>query len=184
MLISAIVLGIIIGLFRGGRLSNLSSIKFKFLNLFFVGFLIQLIPFFLGKFELFAKNAIYINFLGYVIVVLFLLLNIKKKGFIFLFFGGFLNIICLVINSFRMPIIFEGTSSGTIQLKLAVLSGQVSNYVPIESAKTPGDFLGKIITMPDWYIGVPAIGISDILIIIGVVILVQNEINTRRGFFV
>lgn len=184
MWIEAIVLGLIIGLLRGGRLSNLRDFKPVFVNLFLAGLLFQFLPFFLGKIEFVRAYAAMISFFGNLLVFVFLILNYRKKGMPLIIAGSAMNMLVMLINSLKMPIYFGAASSGAINLKLSIMSGSVVNYFIVDKLEGFSAYLGKFIAMPDFYPGIPVIGIADILIGIGVILLIQNEISYKRGFFI
>lgn len=184
MWIEAIVLGLIIGLIRGGRISKLKEFRLSYVNLFLFGFMLQIVPFFLAKIEFIRLNAALISFVGYLLVFLFLVLNHKKKGLPLMILGSFMNIFIMLLNSLKMPIFIGSASGQAIHLKLNILSGNVVNYFMIDKVEGLNGFLGKFIALPSFYPGFPIIGIADIIIALGVIHLIQNEISYKRGFFI
>ncbi len=184
MWIEAILIGIIIGLLRGGRIGYLSKLNIRQLNLFVFAVVVQLVPFFLGRIDIIAKYACEIYFVGYIILFVFLILNISKKGFKLLTLGSAMNIFVLAINNFKMPVYVNSITSNMAKMKLAIKTGDLVNYVQVESLDKYTDYLGKIIHMPEFYPGVAAISIADIIIALGIIILIQDEMASKRGFFV
>ncbi len=184
MWIEGILIGIIIGLMRGGRLNYLSNLELKHGYIFILGVLIQISPFFLGKFAFFATKANIISFVGYALIFIFLLLNISQKGVKIICLGSLMNLLVLALNKFKMPIKADGTNAGIVKLRLAIEAGEIKNYFLFSTYDNYSFYLGKIIQMPDFYIGVPVISISDILIGIGMIILVQWTMVSKKGFFV
>lgn len=184
MWLEAVVIGIVIGLARGGRIAYLAEMRLKHVNLFLVGLAIQILPFFFGSIDFFRAGARYMSFAGYMVIVLFLILNLKSKGVFVILVGAFMNVIALLTHDYRMPISFDGASEKMLGLKLQVLSGQVNNYLQIDEFDSIWDYLGKIIPMPNWYPLIPILSMADIVIAVGIVFLLQNEISEKRGFFV
>ncbi len=184
MWIEGILIGLLIGIIRGGRASYLSNLDFKFAYVFILGVAIQILPFFLGRFAFFANNANLIAFIGYLLVFVFLILNIKEKGLKMMALGSFLNLLALALNKFKMPLKISQTSTRMVKLQLAIEAGEIKNYLPFKEFDSFSYYLGKFIHIPDWYVGVPAISIADILVAIGMVILVQWTMVSKKGFFV
>lgn len=183
MWIESIVLGILVGFFRGGRLFNFEVLKLKLQNFFIVGLLIQVLPFFLGRIQIFKEYSKYISFTGLLLVFIALLLNIKIKGFIYLVSATFVNLCVLLINDFRMPIYLANSSAKFMQTKLAVTTGQISNYVAFSNVDNYSKYLGKIIQMPEWYPLAPSLSIVDIVLGLGIIVFIQAEMRTSKGFF-
>lgn len=184
MWIEAIVLGLVIGLIRGGRISKLKEFRMGYVNLFLVGLVLQIAPFFLAKVDFIKAHAALISFVGYILVFFFLVLNYKKKGLPLMMLGTFMNIAVMLLNSLKMPIFISSTSANAINLKLSILSGNVVNYFMIDRVEGLNGYLSKFIAMPDFYPGMPVIGLADIIIALGVIHLIQNEISYKRGFFI
>ncbi len=184
MWVEAILLGILIGILRGGRVAYLSKLNLRHLNIFILSVIIQLLPFFLGGIDIIAQYSCLIYFVGYIILFVFLLCNISKKGFKLLVLGSAINIFVLAINSFKMPLYVNSITDKMSKMKLAIKTGNLVNYVQLESLDKYTDYLGKIVHMPDFYPGVAAISIADIIIAIGIVVIIQDTMASKRGFFV
>ncbi len=184
MWIEAIILGILIGILRGGRVGYLSKLNLRQLNLFILAVIIQLVPFFLGGIDIIATYSCQIYFVGYIILFVFLIFNISKKGFKLMALGSAMNILVLALNDFKMPIYVNSITSKVSKMKLAIKTGDLVNYVQLESLDKYTDYLGKIINMPDFYPGVAVISIADIIVAIGIIILIQDAMASKRGFFV
>ncbi len=184
MWIESILIGILIGILRGGRLGYLSRLHFKYLNIFVLSVIVQLIPSFLGRIEMIADWACEIYFFGYVLLLVFLLLNLAQKGMKLLLLGSAMNIVILLINNFKMPVYLNGVNSNVVKMKLSIKTGELVNYVPIEQISKFTDYFAKIIQMPEYYPGITVISIADIIISLGIIILIQDTVVSRKGFFV
>ncbi len=184
MWVEAILIGILIGILRGGRVGYLAKLHLRYLNIFVLAVIIQLVPFFLGRVAIIAQHACLIYFIGYLILFVFILFNIQKKGFKLLMLGSAMNIFVLALNNFKMPLYVNSITAKMAKMKLAIKTGDLVNYVQLESLDKYTDYLGKIIHMPDFYPGVAAISIADIIIALGIIILIQDVMASKRGFFV
>lgn len=87
MYLEAIVIGLIIGFFRNGRLMNFFEVKFKGWTLSIIALLIFLIPFGIKLFtDSDVETAIY-PFVAMVICALIVLFNFEKTGMKILLLG-------------------------------------------------------------------------------------------------
>lgn len=184
MWIEAIVIGIIVGLLRGGRVSHLSNLNLRQINIFVLGVIVQLLPMFLGSFGFVREKATLIYFAGYLLVFVFLLFNFSKRGFKFLLAGAALNLLTLLIHGFKMPVYVNSIQTKIVKMKLAIKTGELVNYLPLEELDSFSDYLGKIIPMPDFYLGIPVISIADLIITLGIILVIQASMVSKRGFFV
>ncbi len=184
MWIESICIGILIGFLRGGRLAYLSKLHFKHLNIFVLSVVVQLLPFFLGSISFISDNSSLIYFIGYLLLLVFLIFNVDKKGFKLFILASVMNIFVLAINHFKMPIYVGGTGVKMAKMKMAIKTGEIVNYLPVKTLDKYTNYLGKIIHMPDFYPGVAAISIADIIIAIGIIFLIQDAMSSKRGFFV
>ncbi|MCK8059433.1 MULTISPECIES: DUF5317 family protein [unclassified Fusibacter] len=183
MWFEAILLGLIIGVIRGGRLSNLENSHVKGAMLIVLGLLLQLIPFFLHAVEFVATNAKYFTIAGLAMAIIALLLNLKKRGIWLVGLGAILQVVVLILNDMLMPIRLAGaTSAKLVQMRLAIESGEIANYVLFNQSTHWSKFLGKTILMPDVYPFTVAIGIPDLIIAIGMILFIQNELQIVRTY--
>lgn len=185
MWIEAILLGIVISFFKNGRLTNFSKLEFRFVYLLLIGLGLQLLPFFMNKNEFVLKNSKEIIFFGSVLIFAFYVLNLAKRGFIVIAIGSMMNLLALLTNSMRMPLLVgQNSIKYLLELKEGILSGDIVNYILFENANFITKFLGKTISMPSFYPFTKVFGIGDFVIAIGVVIFIvrQLTIHHRHSF--
>lgn len=183
MWIEVILIGIIIGLIRGGRLSNIGQVPTKGIILVAIGLLVQLIPFFLHRFDWVAKNATLFTIAGLLIALVAIALNLSQKGMWLILFGGFLQTLVLYFHKFKMPIRLDQiTSAQFAQMKLGILSEQIKNYTLFSDSSHWSRYLGKLFIMPDFYPFTKYFGIPDILIAIGVIFIIQSEMQIITSY--
>lgn len=183
MWFEAVTIGIVIGLFRGGRLRNFENVHFKGMLLILLGLLIQMVPFFLHVIPWILTNAVYFSAAGLVLALFALLMNLKKKGLILVVLGTVMQLFVLVMNDFRMPIrLIDQSAARLVQLRLAIESGEISNYILFSDASHWSKWLGKLVIMPSAYPFTTAFGLPDILIAIGIIWFIQSELVGYRMY--
>ncbi len=180
MWIEAIVIGLLLSVFRGGRFSNLERSSLRGIIVLVLGLVLQLIPFFLHGIAFFKQNAAVFSFLGICFAALFIALNIKLPGMKLIMGGTALNAIVLLFHNFKMPINLTDTTLVELaQMKLNITTGAIANYMNMAQSTSITRFLGKLWTMPAFYPFTRFFGIPDILIAIGVIWLLQYELSNK-----
>lgn len=176
MYLEAIVIGLIIGFFRNGRLMNFFEVKFKGWTLSIIALIVFLIPFGINLFtDSNEQTAIY-PFIAMVICALIVLFNFEKTGMKILLLGLLLNLVVMGLNDFRMPIDtvkMEALGYGSFVASMS--EGNVINYATMEQAHPISVYLGKIIALPKVYPLAKLISIGDIIISIGIAWIIQYE---------
>lgn len=176
MFLEALILGIIIGLIRRGKISRLEYVHFSWKPLIYISALLYLaiIIMNLGLFN--YSSLLYSIFLllSYVFTGLFLIANISMKFMVIPSIGLGLNILVFLANGFKFPLSTEAAAKlyGTEMLEL-LNSGKVLFFTPAENASL--SFLGNIITIGNWII----VSVGDIIAAIGVALVVQSIISDK-----
>jgi hypothetical protein len=174
MFIEAMILGLIIGTIRKGRISNLFSLNIRGWYLIIIGVIIQYMPIIFNIFSINILNFNYFTVVGNVILLFVVLINIEIKGIFIILIGGIINLFGFVINGFKMPIIQSGVSEKMMHL---INSNNVLNYKLISEISNWKIYLGKIIVIPDIYPFYKVLSAGDIIIMIGLVVLVEMEMK-------
>lgn len=135
-----LVLGVVVGTFRGGQLSQLSELKPRYASLAFAGLLLQLVnpP---------GSWPLVLLILSFVLLTAFALANIRIVGFAAILAGVVLNFTVIAING-GMPVAREAI----------IASGQEGTLAPLlerpgvkHHLAGPDDrmlFLGDVIAVP------------------------------------
>lgn len=183
MWIEAIVIGVIVGLIRGGRMNQLEVMHVNGLFLIIIGLLLQLIPFFLHKIVWISEYSLMFILAGVGLALVAVVLNIRKKGMWLVFLGAVVNTAVIWFNDLKMPVrLAQATGAKYIQMKLAIQSGEIVNYVLLEEASHWTKYLGKVLPFPSFYPLTQIIGLGDVLIAVGIVWFIQSEMNNNRMF--
>jgi len=176
--VEAVLVGIIIGLLRKGRIGSLGDMQFKGLWIVILAFIIQISPLFLARAGAFTEQLIYFPFTGMCLMVVVLFLNLDKSGIWFIIPGAILNLIAVGLNEFRMPIDFNGLEyAGLTGVIETITDGSLINLVNVDQAFGMTGYLGKFIALPSIYPFAKVLSMGDILLTVGIVILVQGEMK-------
>lgn len=182
MYIEAVIIGIIIGMIRNGKFTNITDIRLRGLFLVILSVAVQISPIFLVKIESMNEYLYLFPFVSLVLMTLAILFNISRKGMKIIFLGSLLNIAVMALNNFYMPIDFSSLEwAGLTPLLESIKSGSVIAYMNLENATTAGTYLGKILPLPSFYPLSKVLSIGDILITLGIVFFFQGEMN--RSYF-
>lgn len=110
MIVEAVLISLILGFLRRGKIMNFAYMEIKWIYLFMVGAIVQAIVFRLADangsgFTLWLfENFYMLHISSYFIILIPLILNIRWQGFQFMAFGTFLNFIPILANSGKMPV--------------------------------------------------------------------------------
>lgn len=176
MFFEALVLGIIIGFLRRGKLSRLAYINFSYRPLIYLAALCYLgiIVINLGLYD--YDSFIYSGFLigSMIFTALFLIGNLGIK-FMFIPLGGLaLNLFSFLVNKFKFPL--SPSAAGQIYgMEAADLlsKGKLLFYTSSETATL--SFLGNIIPVGSWFV----VSIGDIIGALGLVLVVQGIMSDK-----
>jgi hypothetical protein len=184
MVYDGIIIALLIALIRGGKITNLSEIKFKMGWVFPLLFIFQIIIFslqndidWLGAYS----NLLFI--LVYIIGLTFLWLNRHLSGFLIIGIGVGLNFIVMAINGGRMPVSPEAALA-LDPFFIDALKNSLYAKHDLINESTHLAFLGDIIPLSSPYPKEQVISIGDIIMNIGVFIFIQNALVRNNGSLV
>lgn len=176
MFLEALILGIVIGFVRRGKVSRLAYVHFSGKPLIYISALLYLaiVIMNLGLFNYSSSLYSFFLLLTYILTGLFLIANISMKFMAVPLVGLSLNILAFLANSFKFPLSSEAAAKlyGT-EMNELLNSGKILFFTPAESASL--SFLGNIITIGDWII----VSVGDIIAAVGVVLVVQAIISDK-----
>lgn len=180
MFIEAVIIGLIIGSIRKGRISNLSEIYIKGWLLIIIGALLQVAPVILYKMNILTEVASYLPFISVVIMLIVILMNMNLSGFWLLLIGTVMNLIAMGFNGFKMPVSIESLyKSGLGEMAETVLDGSIINYINMDLVDNFTKYFGKFIALPDFYPFAKVLSIGDIVLTIGIILFIQGEMMNR-----
>ncbi|WP_313339408.1 DUF5317 family protein [Sedimentibacter sp.] len=176
MFLEALVLGIIIGFLRRGKISRLAYVRFNFKFLIFISALLYLaiIVMNLGLFDYSSNLYSIFLLMTYIFTGLFLIANLSMKFMAIPLIGLGANLLAFLANGFKFPLSSEAAAKlyGTEIYEL-LNSGKMLFFTPAETSSL--SFLGNIITIGNWII----VSIGDLVAAIGVAMVVQAIISDK-----
>ena len=176
MFFEALILGIVIGYLRKGKLSRLSYVNFSYRPLIFISAILYLgiIVVNLGLYD--YDSFLYSGLLmGTMISAgLFMTANLSIKFMFIPLIGLLLNLLSFLVNKFKFPLLPEAAAQiyGTEMAELLV-NGKLLFFTSSETASL--SFLGNVITIGSWLV----VSIGDIIAALGVVFAVQSIMSDK-----
>ena len=176
MFFEALILGIVIGFVRKGRLSRLAYVQFNGRPLIYISAVLYLgiIIMNLGLYN--YSSFLYSGFLltSFILTFLFLILNISMKFMFIPLTGLCLNLIVFLVNGFKFPLASEAAARiYGAEIYDLLISGKVLFFTAAENASL--SFLGNIIPVGDLFIA----SIGDIIAAIGIILVVQAIVSDK-----
>ena len=176
----AVLLGVLIGYLLGGRISRLSSLRFRALYLVPIALLIQLLIFPLFTSEpLLPVGTVPLHILSYALVFLFLALNLRVRPLAVLGAGAVANLAAILANGGRMPASATALErAGLIQTAERLTTSGEHGNVLLMSESTTLNVLGDWLYLPSWFPGATAFSLGDLLIMIGLAYLIVKGMRS------
>lgn len=176
MFIIAVILGIVIGLARHGKIYRLSYINFNMSPLIYIAALLYVCIIIMNLGLLDYSSFLYTAFLilSYILIAVFIIINMDIKFMFVTLIGLCSNILCFLVNQFKFPLSSSAVSNlyGNEMYNL-LIDGKIKFYVPSENATL--SFLGNVISIGKYKI----VSIGDIITSIGIVLIVQAIISDK-----
>jgi membrane-bound ClpP family serine protease len=104
MVFDGIILSFIVGLLRKGNFRGLAQLKLKRGWMFPLLLAVQFVIFIFQNNKILGQVSGIIYIIVYLLGLLFLFINRKNPGFVFILIGVFLNFLVMVLNGGRMPV--------------------------------------------------------------------------------
>jgi hypothetical protein len=178
-----IIISIIIGLLRNGKLSSLSQISLKRIELIVLACLIQAVLIFLGpkKVKFVLDYSSHMIIFSYIVLLLAVWYNKELKGINFIALGIIFNFIVIVANSGHMPVLLSSLhKAGLNDFALVLKEGTYVTHILI-TEKTLFGFLADVIPLPPPFPDPSVVSVGDFLMFYGVFSLIQNTMVNRRN---
>lgn len=186
LFIEAILLGIILGRLRSGKLSKLEKIEFKGFKLLLGFFIVDILL------RLFIVNSSsklamilfayypYTNIALYILTIIFLELN-KKQPFVRIIEAGFLlNLLPMITNNGKMPVLESALIKvGKLQ-EVEIMRRNLMLGHQLVNSTTRFQFLADILPLN---LFIPkVISLGDIVIALGIALFISSKMTRGRGF--
>jgi hypothetical protein len=178
-----IIISIIIGLLRNGKLGSLSQISLKKTELIVLACLIQGGIIFLGsrniKFVL--DHSSYMIIFSYIVLLLAVWYNKNLKGINFVSLGIIFNFMVIVANGGHMPVLLSSLyKAGLNDFALVLKEGTYVTHTLI-TEKTLFRFLADVIPLSPPFPDPSVVSVGDFLMFYGVFSLIQNAMLKRQN---
>jgi len=171
-----IIISIIIGLLRNGKLSSLSQISLKRTELIVLACLIQAVLIFLGpkKAKFVLDYSSYMIIFSYIVLLLAVWHNKELKGINFIALGIIFNFIVIVANGGHMPVLLSSLyKAGLNDFALVLKEGTYVTHTLV-TEKTLFRFLADVIPLSPPFPDPSVVSAGDFLMFYGVFSLIQN----------
>ncbi len=185
MFIEAIVLGLIVAIFRKGKIRNIENMHIKGWYLFLIAGLIQgAVSWLKGKNlilgpEFFDKYFFYIHLITYLLMITGIILNIKMRFMKFLLIGLVLNFIVIFANGGKMPVSFKN-APGYEHYTDEMPDKAFDIKHTLVSEDTKFVYLADVIVLPRPYPLARIISIGDIFLMLGVYLFFQEAMVKKK----
>jgi hypothetical protein len=170
-----IVIGIIIGLLRGGELERLVNISVEGVSLFAIALLLRLGVWAFGLlgFTGILSYSPYLIVLSYLLLIFVSIRNIKLPGFRYIILGLLFNAFVVVVNGGRMPVLVKEGVIENIN-PTSFLEAETRVVHSLMNNNTLFAFLGDVISIPKPFPDSSIISVGDIMILVGLFVLIQK----------
>ncbi len=178
-----IIISIVIGLLRNGKLSSLSQISLKKIELIVLACLIQGGIIFLGSKEIkFVLNySSYMIIFSYIVLLLAVWYNLKLKGIKIIALGILLNFVVIAVNGGHMPVLLNSLYKvGLDDFALVLKEGTYATHTLI-TEKTLFGFLADVIPLSPPFPDPSVVSAGDFLMFYGVFSLIQNAMLKKQN---
>ena len=178
-----IIISIIIGLLRKGKLSSLSQISLKKIELIVLACLIQGGIIFLGSKDIkfFLDYSSYMIIFSYIVLLLAVWYNKTLKGIKIIALGIIFNFIVIVANGGHMPVLLSSLYKvGLDDFALVLKEGTYVTHALV-TEKTLFRFLADVIPLSPPFADPSIVSAGDFLMFYGVFSLIQNAMLKKQN---
>ena len=175
-----LVIAVVVGLIRGGKLGTFAELNIRWKGFILVGFLIQVLifsDFWQGQSE--TRALVQLGYLtSLVLLLVALLVNHRIPGMWLISLGFLLNFIAIALNGGYMP-----ASPAALEMSGHRLlpPGQVSNNSIGMGADTRVPFLCDIFAIPKGFIFPNVFSVGDALIAVGAVYMIEKTMTGSQA---
>tara|TARA_B100000614_G_scaffold8871_1_gene8043 strand:- start:742 stop:1320 length:579 start_codon:yes stop_codon:yes gene_type:complete len=179
-----IVLGLVIGLARGGSFENLGTLRLRGLPLVFLALAIQILTFPTPWWSAppLASAARAWHLISYALLLVFLILNRRLVPLWGIAAGALMNIIVIAANHGLMPTdphALAASGNPAVAEALTATPGATSGNVIAMGPNTRLDFLGDWLYLPPWVPFGDSFSPGDLVLMLGVAWLLQHAMRVR-----
>ena len=166
----AIVVGLAVGLLRGGRFGNLGDAAFRLWPLLVLGIVVQ------GAAAFTGDGAVAVIVVSYVLLLVFCAVNLGHAGMGVVLVGIALNLVVIGING-GMPVRRDAIVAAGIADHEEVPQLEFGAKRHLESGDDRLTFLGDIVPVPGVH---EVLSFGDLAMSVGVAAVLANLMRTRQ----
>ncbi len=177
-----IIISILIGLLRKGKLDNLTQISFKRIELLILACLIQGVLVFFGtrKVKFILDYSSYAMIFSYIVLIMTVWYNKQLKGIKIITLGIIFNFIVIIANGGHMPVLLSSLyRAGLNDFALILKEGNYVTHTLI-TEKTLCAFLADVFPLPSPFPDPSVVSVGDFLMFFGVFNLFQNAMLKKE----
>ena len=176
----ALVAGVVVAWALGAKLTRISAVRFRADWLVFLALLLQLVIFTPTGARLPVTALAPLHTATYLLLLGFLLLNLRVSGFWMAGVGMLANLTVILANHGLMPVSLGAWRATGATSKAITSSGAFNNNV-LAGTHTHLGFLGDVFAFPPIVPFSTAISIGDVLIVFGMVAFVYRTCTPNTG---
>ena len=166
----AIVVGVLVGLLRGGRFANLGEATFRLWPLLVLGVVVQ------GAAAFTGEGAVAVIVASYALLIAFCVANLTRAGMGVVLVGILLNVVVIGVNG-GMPVRRSAIVAAGIASHDEVAGLDFGTKRHLETGDDRLTFLGDIIPVP--FAG-EVLSFGDLAMSVGVAAVLANLLRTKR----
>ena len=167
-----LIIALLIGLIWGGSVRNVSRLRFRFVSLILIAFLIQIgIDF--GAPRLPAGAYPYLHLISYLLLLFALFKNRGIPGIPLIIAGTVLNFLVISFNGGQMPV----QAGGMSETAVGALATGVGGTHGLMQGSVKLSFLADVISLPVFY-HPRLISLGDIILNLGMMVLIVKGMKT------
>lgn len=178
----AILLGLVVGFLRGGRLAHLVRLRLRWLWLIPLALGIQLLVFPLFSDAPLLPNAtVPLHVVSYALAGLWLIINLRVIPLVVIGVGAVANFLVVVANGGHMPASATALrAAGWVTTADQLVSQGRYHNVVLMGETTRLNWLGDILYLPSWVPFSAVFSVGDVLIMAGLVWLIARGMVTNE----
>ncbi|MBS4535768.1 DUF5317 domain-containing protein [Clostridium sp. D2Q-14] len=176
-----LILAIIVGWLKGGKLRRLGNLNFKYLGIFILALILQYVIIFFGNsdIKLISDYMDEIYIASYILLFIGILINIRNIPLIIVLIGSALNFFVFIMNSGNMPVSIKALElagmSETVQL---LQSGELRLFTSLtENIHFP--VLAQTIAISEYFPFPAVFSIGDFLIALGLFVFIETSMTDK-----
>lgn len=180
MVVDGVILSILVGFLRRGKLQGLAELRLRGALIFPIILGVQIFIYIFQNSQSFVASVSgYVFILVYIVGLYFLWLNRHLKGFQLIFYGVLLNFIVMALNGGRMPVSLEAAQVLDPMYAEALKSGLYAKHTALVETTRLG-FLGDVIPLTSPYPKQQVISIGDVVMNVGVFLFIQHLMLSHK----